>query len=61
MSTALFIKTESTDNYIWSWNEDLTLEEALSKAAESMGDEFEYMAYYEYTITPSEVNHDQKL
>ncbi len=40
-STAVFVKTESSDNYLYSISREMTIEEVIAHLKEDMGDEFD--------------------
>lgn len=47
MSTAVYIKSESGDNYLYSFDETLSKEEALNKAELLCDEEREYWCDWE--------------
>ena len=51
MAFALYIKTESSDDYVFAFDGEPTQNEIIEQTKERMGDEFEFICSYDYDAT----------
>lgn len=51
MAFALYVKTESSDDYVFAFDGEPTTEEIIKQVKERMDEEFEYISSYEFDAT----------
>ena len=51
MAFAIYLKTESSDDYVFALDGEPTKKEIIKHVKNNMGDEFEYVCSYKYDAT----------
>lgn len=51
MAFAIYIKTESSDDYVFAFDGTPKQSEIIKSLKEKLGDEYDFIAHYEYDAT----------